>query len=48
MLLLLLSDIVPAQSLATLLKDMYINFAHFVLQKVATHLIIEVAALMKI
>ena len=33
MLLLFSSGIVPAQSLATLLSDVYINFAHLVLQK---------------
>ena len=45
MLLLLSSGIVLAQSLATLLKDMCINFVDLVLQKVANGLINEVARL---
>jgi len=49
MLLLLLPDIAPAQSLAASLRDIYINFVQFALKKVATELIInEVAALTKI
>ena len=44
----LLSDIVPAQSLAALLIDVYINFVHLVLWKVAAGLIDDVAALTKI
>ena len=43
MLLLLFSEIVPTQSLAALLRDIYINFVHLVLQKVAISLIDEVA-----
>ena len=45
MLLLLSSGIVLAQSLATLLKDMCINFVDLVLQKVANDLTNEVARL---
>jgi len=42
------SDVVPAQSLAALFKDKYIDFVHLVLQKVATGFNNEVAALKKI
>ena len=45
---LLLSTIVPIQSLAILLRDIFIDFVHLVLNKVAAGLINEVAALTKI
>ena len=45
MLLFFSSDVVPAQLLAALFKDIYIDFVHLVQQKVATN---EVAALKKI
>jgi len=38
------SDIVPAQLLAIISSDIYINFVQLILQKVATGLINEVAA----
>ena len=48
MLLFFSSDVVPAQLLAALFKDIYIDFVHLVLQKVATGFNNEVAALKKI